>query len=427
MAFRRGLNFTVAALVLLLAAIPSWAGEPITATFWYSYGGAVRKVTEEMVNRFNSSQSKYRIDGSFQGDYFQALAKIRAAITTKTAPAIFHAIGEALPDIWQSGMLENLEPYVKATGVKTEDFVPALSQHGYFEYFGKQVPLFAIPFNRSMPIMYYNEDMLKAKGVKPPASWDELRDAAAKLTVREGGEVKVWGYEVPIDWWFWHGMLYQAGGSLLSADGKQAAFRQKGGEALQYWVDLVNKDKIMKRPPGKDYNAWEVTNTDFINQKAAIIVTSTAFVNYLTENAKFKVATAFLPRKERFAGPTGGTFFVMLKDATPAQKEAGWAFIKWMAEPAQAIYWSQNTGYICVSEAAIASPEMQKFYKENPNYRVAYEQLKYAQKMPFLPALIRIQREAIQPNLEAPVIGMSTVDQTMAAAEKQANDILAGK
>ena len=25
----------------------------------------------------------------------------------------------------------------------------------------------------------------------------------------------------------------------------------------------------MKRPPGKDYNAWEVTNTDFLNQRVA--------------------------------------------------------------------------------------------------------------------------------------------------------------
>jgi hypothetical protein len=47
--------------------------------------------------------------------------------------------------------------------------------------------------------------------------------------------------------------------------------------------------------------------------------------------------------------------------------------------------------------------------------------------MPFAPALIRIQREVIQPNLEAPVIGLKTVEETMAAAEKAANDILAGK
>ena len=116
------------ALIGVGSALPAWAGEPITATFWYSYGGKVRQVTEDMVKKFNSSQTKYRIDGSFQGDYFQALAKIRAAITTKTAPTIFHVIGEAMPDLWQGGMFENLEPYVKSTGVKTEEFVKALSQ-----------------------------------------------------------------------------------------------------------------------------------------------------------------------------------------------------------------------------------------------------------------------------------------------------------
>ncbi len=178
---RKFIAGTLAVFMWLAVAVPAFAGEPIVATFWYSYGGKVREVTEEMVKRFNSSQTKYRIDGSFQGDYFQALAKIRAAIPTKTAPAIFHAIGEALPDLWQGGMLENLEPYVKATGMKTEDFVQALSQHGYFEYYGKQVPLFAIPFNRSMPVMYYNKDLLDAKGVKVPTTWDEFVVAADKI------------------------------------------------------------------------------------------------------------------------------------------------------------------------------------------------------------------------------------------------------
>ncbi len=177
-------SIVLAMLVGLGLALPAWAGEPITAQFWYSYGGKVRQVTEELVKKFNSSQSKYRIEGSFQGDYFQALAKIRAAITTKTAPAIFHVIGEAMPDLWQSGMLENLEPYMKSTGVKPEDFVQALSQHGYFDYYGQKIPIFAIPFNRSMPVMYYNKDLLDAKGVKVPTTWDELRAAATKLSDR---------------------------------------------------------------------------------------------------------------------------------------------------------------------------------------------------------------------------------------------------
>lgn len=414
-------------LSLGLALAPAVAAaEPIVAQFWYAFGGNNRVVTEAHIKKFNESQSKYRIEGAFQGDYFQAIAKIRAAAVTKTAPPIFHVVGEFLPNLWQAGMLENLEPYAKGpNGTNLEDFLPAQSQHGYFDYLGKPpAPLFALPFFRSTPILYYNAAMLAAKGVKPPATWDELRAAAAKLTVREGGETKTYGFEVPVDWWFWFAKLHQAGGTLLTPDGRRAAFREKGSEALQFWMDMVHKDKTMKQPPGKDYSAWEVANTDFLNGRVAMIYTSTAFLNYITANAKFKVGTAFLPGKVKNAVPTGGTFFVMLKDAPADQKEAGWAFIKWMTEPAQTISLSKATGYMPIRLSAINSPEMQAFYKENPNYRVALDQLKYAQKFPFSPALFEVYREAVQPNLEAPVVGARSLADAMAAAEAKANEIL---
>src|SRR5882672_6659810 len=97
------------ALALLLiagffgAAGPAAAQGPIVAQFWYSFGGKNREVTEAHIKKFNESQSKYRIEGTFQGDYFQALAKIRAAAATKTAPAVFHVIGEAMPSSGSRG------------------------------------------------------------------------------------------------------------------------------------------------------------------------------------------------------------------------------------------------------------------------------------------------------------------------------------
>ncbi len=413
-------------LAMTLAGSGVAAAEPIVAQFWYAFGGKNREVTEEHIKRFNESQSKYRIEGAFQGDYFQAIAKIRAASVTKTAPPIFHVVGEFLPNLWKAGLLENLEPYAKGpNGTDLADFLPAQTQQGYFDYLGQRpAPLFALPFFRSTPILYYNADMLAAKGLHPPKTWDDLRAAARTLTVREGSEVKTYGFEVPVDWWFWYAMLHEAGGSLLSPDGRKAAFRDKGSEALKFWIDLVQKDKTMKQPPGKDYSAWEVTNTDFINGRVAMMFTSTAFLNYITSNAKFKVGTAFLPAKAKSAVPTGGTFFVMLKDAPAPQKEAGWAFIKWMTDPAQTISLSKATGYMPIRVSAIKSPEMQTFYREHPNYRVALDQLTYAQKFPFSPALFDVYREAVQPNLEAPVVGTKSLADAMAAAEAKANEIL---
>jgi sn-glycerol 3-phosphate transport system substrate-binding protein len=227
--------------------------------------------------------------------------------------------------------------------------------------------------------------------------------------------------EQPISWWFWFAMVYQSGGRLLNETGTEAVFAKEGAEALQFWVDMVNKYKVMKRPPGKDYNAWEVTNTDFINQKVAMIITSTAFLAYLTDNAPFQIGTAFLPKKKQFATPTGGTFFVMVKDAKPEEKDAGWAFIKWMSEPEQTAYWSRNTGYMPVRISAIESPDMKKFWEKNPNYTVAYKQLQYAIPFPYSPALFEIQREHVHPNLEGPIIGIKSVEEMINAAVEGSN------
>src|SRR4029079_19364760 len=119
-----------------------------------------------------------------------------------------------------------------------------------------------------------------------------------------------------------------------------------------------------------------------------------------------------------------GTYFVLLKDAPAAQKQAGWAFIKWMTDPEQTVSLSKATGYMPVRLSAINSPAMQSFYKDNPNYKVALDQLRNAQRFPFSPALFDIQREVIQPNLEAAVLGSKTSAEIMTTADQKANEII---
>ena len=64
------------------------------------------------------------------------------------------------------------------------------------------------------------------------------------------------------------------------------------------------------------------------------------------------------------------------------------------------------------------------FYKDNPNYKVALDQLRTAQRFPFSPALFDIQREVIQPNLEAAVLGTKTSAEIVSAADQKANEII---
>lgn len=384
---------------------PNGAQGPVEITFWYAYGGKNREVTEAMIRDFQKARPDIKVKATFQGDYFESLAKLRVAARTDHAPVVTHVIGEALPELHAKGMLEPLDGYadgavVGASKLDRADFIPALTQEGAFETYGQPVPLVSLPFNRSTPILYYNEAMLKQAGVEPPKTWDELKAVCEKLTVLEGGEVSRWCMEVPVDWWFWYAMLHQAGGALLSPDGTQATFGQgPGQEAVKLWQELIAA-KHMRVPAGRDYNAWQVANADFINQKVAMVWTSTAFLAYFEENAKFPFKTAFLPGKVKQAVPTGGTFFVILKNAPEPQKKAAWEFIRWMTEPPQTARWAKETGYMPVRKSALELPELKQFYAQHPDYTTALKQLDHAVKFPFKPALLEIERNLLQPGLE---------------------------
>ena len=192
--------------------------------------------------------------------------------------------------------------------------------------------------------------------------------------------------------------------------------------ANELWQALVHGDRTMKPPPGRDYNAGQAANTDFLAGGAAMIWTSTAFLRYLEENASFEVGAAPLPRDVRASVPTGGTFFVMPKGPPRAEQEAGFAFLSWMMEPAQANAWATRTGYIPVSRPGIAALEAAGYYRERPNDRVALDQLAVADPWPWWPDLFRVEREAVQPRLEEAVLARRDARTVLAEARRTALD-----
>lgn len=394
----RALAGSIAAAASGASCAPRVSDGRVEASLWFAYGGKNREVLLALVAQFHAAQDRYRIHATYQGDYFEALAKLRTALAARAAPALTHVIGEVIPYLAEAGVLTPLDAFAGDT-----DFglVPELAQARGFAG-GDQRPLVALPWNRSTPIAYYNKRIFRELGLTPPTTWDELRAVAEKATVR--GATTRWGFECPIDWWFWIALVGQAGGSIIEADGTPSLGGEAGVRALELWQQLVNRDRTMKPPPGRDYNAWQVANTDFLAGRAAMIWTSTAFLRYLEQNATFEVGAAPLPRGVRASVPIGGTLFVMPKGPPRAEQEAAFAFLRWMMEPAQANAWATRTGYIPVSRAGIAELERSGFYREHPSDRVALDQLAFAEPWPWAPQLFRIEREAVQPRLEEAIL-----------------------
>ena len=370
------------------------------ASLWFTYGGRNREVLERMVARFNMNQNQFTIDAVFQGDYFEGLAKLRTALAANVAPTLTHVIGEVVPYLERAGVLLNLAQFDGSQSLGT---VPELDQVGSWEN-GDQYPLVALPFNRSTPIAYINHELFAEARLSAPKTWTDLREVAKALTVKRSTRTTRHGFGCPISWWFWVALVGQAGGRLIAPDGKVVLGGNAGTEAIKLWQDMVHKDGSMKPPPGRDYNAWEQTNQDFLAGRTAMIWTSTAFLRYLEQNAPFRVIAAPLPMQVRHAVPTGGTHWIMPRGSDRDSRLAAWEFLRFMHQPLQAIEWATSTGYLPVTKQAVARLQTEGYYRKHPNDAVALAQLKVAMPWPWSPNLFRIQREIVQPRLERAVL-----------------------
>lgn len=372
------------------------------------YGGRNRATLETLVQRFNRSQGDVWLRAVFQGDYFEGLAKLRTALAAGAAPALSHVVGEIVPYLAEAGVLEGLDDY---PGARALPLHPALGQAGSFRG-GAGRPLVVVPFNRSTPIAYVNGRLYGAKSA--PATWAELEQTAHALTAPGR-----FGFGCPIDWWYWAALVGQAGGEVVEPDGRVTLGGAAGARALAFWQKLVASG-VMKQPPGRDYNAWEQLSQDFLAGRVAMIWSSTAFVRYLEETADFPIRALPLPRGVRAAVPTGGTHFVLLKSAPDELKLAAWRFVRFVLGADAMAFWSSETGYLPVTTDAALGLEASGFYAKHPNYRVALEQLGVAEPWPWHKSLFRIQRELVQPALEAAVLERLDPAATLAKARRAA-------
>jgi sn-glycerol 3-phosphate transport system substrate-binding protein len=408
-----GTSALAAASIVSACAIDEVPKGRTPISLWFSYGGLNREVLEDLVHSFNAGQNRDYVQAVYQGDYFEGLAKLRTAIAANCAPVLSHVVSEVVPYLAQAQVLEPLDDY---PGMLELDLIPELGQERSWLGGGGR-PLVALPFNRSTPIAYLNGELFNQAGLGAPQSWDELRAVARRLSDRKGR----FGFGCPINWWFWVALVGQAGGSVVAENGRISLGDAAGVRALLLWQELV-QGGLMKAPPGRDYNAWEQCNQDFLAGRAAMIWSSSAFLKYIEAQARFKVVVAPLPAGERRAAPTGGTFWIVLRSAARERKAAAVRFLRFMNEPAQVIEWSTRTGYIPVTRAAVRELERRGYYRAHENDAVALAQLPFALPWPWSVDLFRIQREIVQPRLESAVIQGRAAGSVLAEARALAEE-----
>lgn len=389
----------------------------IEIDFWHAMSGQNGEVLEQLVKKFNESQDNIVVKPSYQGNYYENHSKVLAAVAAGNQPDVTMVEIASIGAFADAKVLEDLGPYANG---QEEKYIPGLMKNSYWNE-----KLYAVPFNRSTPLLYVNRDMLKEAGLDPngPKTWDELKQYAKTLTKQEGGKTVTNGFSTPIDIWFYEALVFQSGGKILSDDAKSLAINSSEGKApLEFWAGMI-KEGIMKAPPGEKYNAWDVAKQDFLNEQVGMIFTSTGDLKGLKDNAKFEVGAAFLPANQSYGVPTGGANLVMLAKSTEEEKKAAWEFMRWITDTPQTIPWSLETGYMPVTQEAVESQEMKVAFEKDPNVKVAIDQLEYANPRPMVPGYKELQ-EIIMTEIQRAVLGQATPDEALNAAAEKAQKLL---
>jgi len=352
------------------AATAESNGNATEVIFWSSMSSNMGETLDTIVGDYNKSQDAVHVTVEFQGNYYDMAAKLQTAVTSGGSPHIAQLEMGRTKMFADYGVLQDMTGYAEAAGLDKNIFYD-----GLMDCCDWGDGLYALPFNRSTPMFYYNKNMFEEVGLDPldpPETWDELKAYAEKLSIPD----ERWGYEMPIDAWFYEAFVMQSDGRILNEDETDIGFNNDAGiQPLYLWKNMIN-DGIMKAPPGKEYNSYEAARSDFAAGITGMIVCSSGDLGTLKGTCDFEIGTCFLPKNTRFGVPTGGANVVMMaghdKDAAATMD-----FLTYLTSPAVAAFWSTKTGYIPSSKAASETDIYQAFVNENDNAKTALAQLEY--------------------------------------------------
>jgi len=419
---RRALLASAGALVMPAVA----RGQTVTEVSFYfpvAVGGPITKIVDGYAADFMRDNPQIKVTPIYAGSYTDTLTKAQTALRAGSGPQMAVLLSTDAFSLIDDALIVPFDTDADAdTKAWLGGFYPAFMKNGQI---GGHV--WGVPFQRSTIVLYYNKALFKGAGLdpaRPPATWAEHAETAAKLTRREGDAVKAWGVQIPssgFPYWLFQALATQAGAVLANSEGTATDFASAQAEAaLRYWIALTKE--YGGQPPG--IIDWGTTPRDFLEQKVAMIWHTTGNLSNIRRNAGFPLGVAMLPADKRRGSPTGGGNFYLFASTTPEQRRASLAFIRWISSPERAARWSIDTGYVATSSAAWDTQAMRDYVAGFPEAAVARDQLEYA-----VPELSTHENQRVTQGLndalQAALTGAKPPADALQAAQANAARILA--
>ena len=352
---------------------------PVTIEFWHAMGGARIELIQGIVDSFMKENPDITVNVQFTGSYNDTLNKTKAAGKAGNAPHIFHLYDIGTLGMAYSGMITPIEDLTKWEKIDWDAFFSPVKN--YYTIDGKH---YSMPFNSSTPLLYYNKTFFGQAGLdpaKPPATFADVIAVSKKL---KGSGL---GLKAPITWNL-HSWYFEQFHCLMDAplvnnnNGRKGEFptevlfnREPGQKIVEWWTGMEKDGLFLDVGPG-----WANHRAAFGSGEVAMVMSSTSDVNQLTgllAEKGWEMGTGFIPKPAGAKGGVaigGGTLWIT--NGHPDEELlAALKLVKYISEDDAQMKWHKGTGYFAVRKTAMKKLEAGGWFRENPNFMTAFDQL----------------------------------------------------
>lgn len=395
-------------------------GKAQELTYWGWWSSEARKpYIQEMVNEFNSSQSKYHVtyvDIPFGDIFTKNIAQIAAG---NPCDIIANTMEEVKFRASQN-QVESLDQYLDdaTKGAFYKQYLDACT--------GENGSVYALPLSVDTRAIFYNKKQFEEAGVKAEEikTWDDLIAAARKLDVKKGNTFERVGF-LPllgnggVDTWI---INANNGAGFFSEDPIKATINTPTNKEVLKWI----RDQIEYYGQAKYDELAAVFKSGmqdpFASGAMSMLVQTSAYTSALKQTAP-DLDYGIIPIPEFKSGTghvaNGGGFVIEIPKGAK-HPEGSYEFIKYVTSEKTQEFLSEKIGDF---SARNDFDESAAFFQNPVNKDLA--KCLESTKTLIVPNKIKGYQDVVNPLIDEGVLGKTKTDTALDNAQKALEDFIA--
>lgn len=309
--------------------------------------------------------------------------RIQTAVTSGDAPDVVNIGNTWAVSLQATGAFMELDDEAMTAVGGADKFVAtALETCGAAETVPTSLPLYGLAYG-----LYYNRKMFSDAGLEPPGTWEEMVEAAKRLTSAAAGvhglSLAAGSYTENAHYAFINAA--QNGNDLFDGQGNPTFTGQGVVDGILRYLDLMQTDKVVNTSNAQYDNGTDSV-ADFANGKAAMIINqnnadTTIAANGMTSDA-FGVVPYPAPKAATadIASHVAGINISVF--AGTKNRDGALQLVKFLTEPAQQA--TLGSAFTTLPVLKDEAPTFTEDQEEITTFTEVYE--KRSKPLPLVPA-----------------------------------------